>query len=367
MHITPTVGIASFPPVLGTNPYQRLLYGHLADHGYELVTARKLTLGWLLRSRRSVAVLHFHWLEPYYRHRRGPAFARRALSWVRMGLFAGRLAAARLLGYRIAWTVHQVFPHESTDRRLERVAAATMARMSHVLVAHDLATAEVARRELGRAAGAIRVVPHGSYAGVYPEGRPRRAVRAELGVPTDAFAFLAFGHVRAYKHLGLLLDAFAGLEHPDAVLIVAGPVLDEDAAASVRSAAARDPRIRPVLGFIADDRVAELFAASDAAVVSRSDGGTSGALVLALSLGLPVVAAALPAYEELLGGEDAGWLFTAGDRGSLRDALARAAADPEAAAVKRAAALRSADALPWTEAASRLAALIGDGSAVVSG
>ena len=53
------------------------------------------------------------------------------------------------------------------------------------------------------------------------------------------------------------------------------------------AAAAADERIKPLLEFIPDERVSELFAASDAAVCPRQDGGTSGALILALSMGVP--------------------------------------------------------------------------------
>jgi glycosyltransferase involved in cell wall biosynthesis len=107
----------------------------------------------------------------------------------------------------------------------------------------------------------------------------------------------------------------------------------------------------PLLEHVPDDRVAELHAAADAAVVGRSDGGTSGALALALTLGLPVVAC--DAYADRIG--EAGWTFLAGDRGSLRAALERAATDPDAA-LRRAAA-GAARAPGWGEIGVRTATL----------
>jgi len=349
-------GIASFPGVLKTNPYQRLLYEHLAAHGYHVVEGSRLDFGRLWRARRSVAVLHFHWPQSYWHHEHGPARLRRPLCYVKVGLLAARLALARALGYRIAWTVHQVYPHEVADPRLERVGSRTLAAMSHVLIAHDASTREVARRELGRAARKVAIVPHGSYVGVYPPGRPRDAVRAELGLG-DGPAFLAFGNLRAYKDTSFLLGAFAatGL---DASLVVAGPVGDDGVADDVRAAAAADPRVKPVLGYMPDDAVAEHFGAADVAVVTRNDGGTSGAVILALSLGLPVVAPRRPAYAELLDGEAAGWLFEPGDAAGLQAALERAGADGEAGRRAKGEAARArADALNWSDIAARTAAL----------
>src|SRR3954470_22207033 len=91
-------GIASFPPAIPQNPYQRLLYAHLDELGVPLETAERFDVGWLRRARREVAALHFHWPQGYYRHAgRGAVLA----SWLKLALFALRLAFARLLRYRV--------------------------------------------------------------------------------------------------------------------------------------------------------------------------------------------------------------------------------------------------------------------------
>ncbi len=141
--------------------------------------------------------------------------------------------------------------------------------------------------------------------------------------------------------------------------MVTGGIENESQADAVRAAASKDARIVEHLGFVPDERVAELFGACDAALVSRSDGGTSGSLILALSLGLPVVAARQPAYEDLLGDEEAGWLFEPGDADSLARTLERAAsADPATLDAKRAAVARRVDELGWDEIGAKTATLI---------
>jgi beta-1,4-mannosyltransferase len=348
-------GIASYPGVLKTNPYQRLLYEHLAEHGFHVVGDSRFELGWLWRSRRAVGVLHFHWPQPYWHHEHGPARLWRPLSYVKVALVAARLAAARALGYRIVWTIHQVFPHEIADPRLERLGALTLASLSHVLIAHDASTRDDALRKLGRMARKTAIVPHGSYIGVYPPGRPRSVVRARLGIGPGELAFLCFGSLRGYKDVSFLLGAFGATSVP-ASLVVAGPVGDNGVAQDVREAAAADRRVKPLLGFVPDESVAEHYGAADVAVVARNDGGTSGAVILALSMGLPVVAPRRPEYAELLDGERAGWLYEPGDAASLRGALERAAADDRRA--KGDAARARAEALDWRDIAARTAAMM---------
>lgn len=351
---TPRSRVASLPPVLQANPYQRLLYAELARAGLALEPRPQLKLAWLWRHRRTVGLLHFHWPEAYYRYGSGRVDALR--SWPLLGLFALRLAAAKAMGYRIAWTIHQVRPHESANRLLERMGSRALAAASDVLLAHDAATAEQARRSLGPRAATVEVVPHGSYVGVYPPGRSREAVRAELGVRPDSFTFLFFGDLRAYKGVDLLLDAFAGSSLPEATLVLAGGGKSERITRLAKDS--EGSRVRARIGFVPEARVAELFGACDAVVLPRGDGGTSGSLILALSLGLPVIAARTRSYEELMGGEASGWLFTPGDRESLRHALETAAADRQEAENRGANALQRAQRLAWPEIGDRTAQIL---------
>jgi glycosyltransferase involved in cell wall biosynthesis len=204
------------------------------------------------------------------------------------------------------------------------------------------------------------VIRHGSYIGVYPPGRSRSEVRGDLRIPSDAFVFLSLGHIRRYKGLDLLMSAFAATAEalPDAVLVVAGLPIDRTVADEVRAAAETDRRIRALPEFVPDDQVAELFEAADASVLTRADGGTSGALVLALSHGVPIVAPAAPAYEDLVG-DDAGWLFEEGDADALSKALVRAADESREQHEFRAhAALAHGEELSWDDSCLEFAALL---------
>ena len=339
--------IASFPSPLKRNPYQTLLYRELARHGYELEPPARFSLRWLLAARGRVHILHFHWPHSQWRHRRGSVPLRASLSWLKLVRFELRLAAARWLGYRTIWTIHQVYPHETRNRRHDRRGAVALARACDLLITHDAATLELARRELGSAVRRASVVPHGSYLGVYPPGRTRAVVRDELGIAQDAPVFLVFGTLCAYKESGRLLEAFRAAAIPGARLIVAGGGHE---ASAVAQQIGDDPRIVARLGYVPDERVAELYGASDVVVMARSDGGTSGSLILALSMGVPIVAARTRIHQELVGDESAGWLFDPSDSNGLRDALQRAAAaSPEDRRERGRAALHRAGTLAWSE------------------
>jgi beta-1,4-mannosyltransferase len=352
-----------------------LLYDGLRRSGVEFVAEPPLTVRWLARARKDVDVLHFHWRpDRYYawlRPRpkdldRPPPRTQNIRSWLRVALFACRLRVARLLGYRIVWTIHEVYPPETTtrpngavSRRIDRAGSRLLARRSDLLVTHDRATAERARQELGKDFERLEIVPHASYLEVYPAGRPRAVVREELGIAPDAFTFLCFGALRPEKSIDLVLEAFRGIDDPAVALVVAGLVEDTGSRRSVLAASAADDRVRPLLELVPHDRVRELFDAANASVFGRGEVWTSGSLILALSLGVPPVAADLPPNGELLANSSAGWLFRPGNVESLREAMCEAASDPDLARAKGRVALEQARKLPsWAEVAELTAGLI---------
>jgi glycosyltransferase involved in cell wall biosynthesis len=341
-------------PLVRQNLYQALLYEALEPHGF---TAGEgdLHVRWLWRHRHRAQVLHFHWPQSWYVHRSQPGGP---LTWMKLALFAFQLTVARLLGYRIAWTVHEVYPLNPAAPWVDRLGSRILARASHVLLTNDEETAAQTRRELGRAADKITVVPHPSYDGAYPAGRSRAEVRAELGIPEPAFVLLLFGHVTAYKRVDRFVEAFRASGLTDAAIVVAGLNQDEPSAARVRAAAAEDPRVKPLLEFIPDERVAELFAAADAAIAPRQDGGTSGALVLALSQSVPVIAADVPTYTRVTEGETAAYLYEPYDEASMIRAFERAAADPAAARAKGEAGRALVTAVTWEGLAATAAGLL---------
>ncbi len=359
--------MAQFPPPGGTpNPYAELLYAALAEHGLPRAPLPDLTVGSLWTARRNVAFLHFHWRPDRYYARclyagGKPGFARRGRALAQVARFAVLLTAARLLGYRIVWTVHEAYPPRgwTPGLAIDRIGQRVLARASSLLLAHDRAVADRLRAELGSPRLRIELIAHGSFIGAYPPGRSRAEVRRELGISSRAFVFLCFGQLRADKRVGLLLDAFARIGSPDVALLVAGPPADARSLQLVREAAGADVRIRALLHAIPHERVSELFDVADVFVLARSEAWTSGSLILALSQGLPAIAAGSPRHDGPLADEGAGWVFNAGDVESLSETLERAASDRRLASARGMAARACAEALPsWQEIARRIAGLL---------
>jgi glycosyltransferase involved in cell wall biosynthesis len=320
--------IAAFPPRLPSNPYCELLYGHVRRLGVDVVSGDS-GVRWLWRARRRVAALHFHWPE---RHFRSGSF-RSALG------FAVRLVVARALGHRIVWTVHNAHPHDDATRGA-RLVRRTLLRLA-TLVVH----CESARAELGRAGDTAVVVPHGSYAGHYPNRIGRAAARGRLHLEPATRVFVALGQMRPYKGLDDLVDAFEALDAPDARLVVAGEPVTPSAVP-----VSGDPRIHVAPMRVGDDELQVFLNAADVMVLPYRAVLTSGAAMLAFSFGRGIVAPRLGCLAELER-SGAAILYDPVDPDGLASALRRALAADAGALGARA--RRLAAAVSWEAIARR--------------
>lgn len=328
--------VASFPQASLEDRanYVGLLERALQRTGAHIERKGGLRPGWALRT--DVDIVHLHWLEHLI------ASDRAGLkSYLRSGVRAVRLVTAlavlRARGVATVWTVHNLRPHENRRPRLEAAVARSVFALANRAIVHSHHARTRATERFGRPAK-LRVIPNGNYVGLYPpDGRPRVEIRRGLELPEDAFVVLVFGQLRAYKNVPRAIAAFGQLPDRNARLIVAGRPHDAHLRQDLECAAAGDPRVRLLLRYVADEEVARLHEAADAAVLAYDEVFSSGALLLALSLGLPVVApaggsvpevAGTPAIEGYLPGCLSGALarVAKGDQAERRRA-ARAAAE----------------------------------------
>jgi glycosyltransferase involved in cell wall biosynthesis len=348
-----------------SNPYGELLADAIRAQGIEVVAGQgprrfpvlPLVLAWLRAGR--PGVLHLHWTHRYLR----PQYGSRSLGRRRTGL---ELRLLRRLGVRLVWTIHNVSGHESGDAE-ERRAHAMIAALCDAIVCHCEAARQLAAEAYSLDAATrarMHVIPHGSYAGVYPDTFRRDQAREALGLAPGAVVLLFLGQIRPYKGVAGLLEAFRAVTHPDARLVVAGRIDDVDLRASLVAEASADPRVLLLPGEVPDDRMQVFLRAADAMVLPYRDVLTSGSAILGMTFGLPVVAPAIGCLPETL--EGCSVLYDPERPDGLRGALEAAlGADLRALGARAASTAAS---LGWGPIGARTAALYrGEAGALQSG
>ncbi|MBW7957116.1 MAG: glycosyltransferase [Deltaproteobacteria bacterium] len=279
------IKIASFPMPDEDTYYFRLYYDALQKHGYKIVDTRGKTFGpaWLRENRGRVRIVHFHWPAYLYSDRNPLVFLKKLL------LFILNLRRAKSMGYKIAWTVHNLFPHERNNMALEYAGRLAMSCFSDVVFVHFVEAKEMLSRYFLRK-NDVYIIPHGNFSAVFENKCGREEARERLGIPPGAFVYLLFGPVRPYKGIENAIQAFKKMDDKGAVLIVAGNPKDKHLGEFLSAEAMSNTRIFPFLRFIERNEVQYFFNASDAVLLPYKQVFTSGNLFLALTFSKPVVA-----------------------------------------------------------------------------
>jgi glycosyltransferase involved in cell wall biosynthesis len=127
-----------------------------------------------------------------------------------------------------------------------------------------------------------------------------------MSIPEGSTVVLFFGRVRKYKGVPEFVAAFRKARRDEVYLVIAGSCSDADLKAEIRSSAGDDHRIRLYLKSIEDADVAPLFRVADIAVVPFERTLTSGSVVLAMTMGKPLL---LPEAARIFDLVDEGGIF----------------------------------------------------------
>ena len=169
------------------NPYGGLLAEAIGKLGVELVAAYRdeLTEEWLEENRGKIDLLHIH--LPWYHY----AVDDLEESVARCSDFVACLAMAKSMGYKLVWTVHNLYPHESRNLKLDRIARLGLVQMADALIVHCDYARECVREHFHRTDG-VFTIPHGHFVDGYPNTISRAAARQLLGLSDDQFVYAFF-------------------------------------------------------------------------------------------------------------------------------------------------------------------------------
>ncbi len=304
--------IVYYPDYRPYNSYQNCFYaacpaGYSAIPGTIESAIRRLGEG-------RATIFHLHWEDHVFRGAWPDAAAERELCQI-------FLKAVRYFidgGGIFVWTVHNLQPHDKFHADIHREFQGELLALAHRVHVHSRSTlAELQARSGADIRGKVDTIAHGNYCGLKRVKRARRDGPLEL---------LFFGQVRPYKGVDELLQALDALtgSGEEVRVTIAGPHHGRLDLSHLRPEAAE--RVTIVDRVIEESEIPGFYAAADFAVAPYRAVTTPGSVILALSLGVPVIAPALPSISELLDDASVGLLYDPNDRTGLLEALRRACA-----------------------------------------
>ncbi len=243
-----------------TNPHLALLLDALRE---DLVVE---TFTWRRALRWRYDVLHLHWPEVVVTK------STRVQTTAAAALLALVLLRCRWRRTAVVRTMHNLAPHESQPWPVRRVLRMADRRTTWWIRLNDTTPTP---------AGAhATTIPLGDYGDWY----------AAHPLPPAAPGRLAYvGLVRPYKGVLELVGAFHALDDPALTLRIAGKPGTPQTGDEVAAAAAGDPRVSVALRHLDDAELVAEVGAAQLVVLPYRAMHNSGALLLALTLGRPVL------------------------------------------------------------------------------
>ncbi|MBC7171974.1 MAG: glycosyltransferase, partial [Polyangiaceae bacterium] len=237
------------------------------------------------------------------------------------------MATLASLGRRARVVVEEI-DYPITRSRRAQLLFSVLARSADRCVAVSPAVREYLVEEGGVPDRKITLIPNGVERPVLPDAEGVAALRAEVGIPEDAFVVGSLGRlVDEHKRFSDLLRATAALrdELPSLHLLIAGEGPDREALEALADALGIAQRVS-FAGYRAD--VGAMYALMDVfALVSNRE---SFGLVLAeaMYVGLPVVCTGIGGMRDVVLDGETGLYVGLGDVDAIARALARLAREP---------------------------------------
>ncbi|WP_084128485.1 glycosyltransferase family 4 protein [Demequina sp. NBRC 110055] len=234
--------------------------------------------------------------------------------------YLAMMRTLRREGVRVVALFHNVVPHEAG--RLDRAITRRVIGRADAVVVHTADEARAAR-DLGATEVTVAALP--SSLDAWPD--PDRVVRTDPHTPLE---LLAFGLVRPYKGLDVLLEAVALAPHTR--LRVVGefwggvePYERQVARLGLGERVSLEP------GYVDAAAVPAIFHAADVAVYPYRSATASGAALVALDCGVPIVVSDVGGLPGLVEGDAYGLSVPPEDPATLAAALTRAGTPAELA------------------------------------
>jgi glycosyltransferase involved in cell wall biosynthesis len=210
------------------------------------------------------------------------------------------LKIARRLGIKLIYTVHNVLPHEESERL--RFAYAELYSIMDHFICHDGATKDRLTGEFGIESNRVSVIAHGALFTGASASRNCLPIVSDLAPGTRVVLWQ--GIIREYKGVSFLLRAWkeaqqAGL---NAILFIVGTGEDDEIQSikeQVRTLGI-ESSVRLDLRFVSLEELAAYYEAADVVVYPYSAITTSGALMTGIGYGKAVIASDLPAFRQTL-------------------------------------------------------------------
>lgn len=281
------------PDYKKSNPYQKLLEDSLRKKKVNVVfpienKRRFFPISRAILTFNRIDLLHIHWISDYM----GTGTKRKFLAFFKVLKFILDISMAKkILNTKIVWTVHNLQSHECKHPQIELLARKYLSKKVDALICHSETAKKMICKTHKVSPSKIYAIPHGNYIECYENKISKDDSRKKLALAKHEIIFLYFGKIKPYKGVIELVKVFNELNTAQKIkLLIVGKPQNDQIKYSVISNINDNPNIKTVFNLIPDNKIQIYMNAADVVVLPYTDILMSGATILAMSFGKPVIA-----------------------------------------------------------------------------
>ena len=237
--------------------------------------------------------IHFDWETSYY--------YRRSLwmTLINVPLFMMQVYMVRFIfNCKLVWTPHNITPHDSKYPKVHQFCRRFFAKnMKWIRLFWEISL-PAAVAEFNCNESKFKIIPEGSYVEYYPNIISRSEARKFLNIADDKLVLLYTGFIKPYKGIDNLIDCFKKSFDANAILIIAGKVMDPVYFENIKQSV--NENIMLIDRFIENDELQYFFKAADVVTLPFKKIENSGSVILAMSFKKPVIAPKMGVLTERL-------------------------------------------------------------------
>ena len=304
------------------SPYQLLLVKHLNKCQQDAYHAKMLNFAWVnltlpynLFTGNNFDIIHLHWQHSFLLSKTPFQTKVKAI----LTIFQFRLL--QLFGKKIIWTIHNINHHENIHKDIELTFSKKLARLADGIIVHCPSARSYVQEayELSNNSK-IWVVPHANFIGYYPNDISKSAARKILKLSINDKVFLFFGMIRRYKGILDLINNYKKLNNAKSKLLIIGKPNDNTYSQQIKKEANGCKNIHLTFDFINDEKIQTYMNAADIIVLPYRDILSTGALLLALSFGKPIIAPKIGCIPDVVT-DQGGFLYDPSEPDGLLNAM----------------------------------------------
>lgn len=318
------------PDYSKSNPYQKLLEDCLREKKVNACFTKEDTkrIFPISRSRaistfNGIGLLHIHWISDYIE----TGTKRKFLAFFKvLNFILDIYMVKKILNTKIVWTVHNLQSHECKHPQIELLARKYLAKKVDALICHSETAKKMISKTYRVSPSKIHVIPHGNYINCYENKISKDDSRKKLALAKDEIVFLYFGKIKPYKGVIELVKVFNELNTAQTrkiKLLIVGKPQNDQIKCSIISNINDNPNIKTVFNLIPDNKIQIYMNAADVVVLPYTDILMSGAAILAISFGKPIIAPMMGSIPDILD-EKGAFLYTSDENNGLLRAIKQA-------------------------------------------